>query len=365
MVVFAPGRVTLLGKHTEHAAGWLLPAGLDKGAVVAVALNSSGRARLYNYDSDVAAEAPLTAAIEGGKSWRHRLLGVAAGFEQRGLSVPGFDCMFGSDLPVGAGLSVAAAVTCGLAFALNELLGARLEPLQLARLAYGAEHAGAEHDAPAGLLDYFTSMCSRPDQLARLDCRSQQYEYFPFAARDFRLVLCDAGVSRSQAEHSYAVRRQECAEGLRMLRRYFPELLSLRDVTPMQLHRYRQELGESIYRRCAFVLAENQRVELAGLHLGTGNLRAFGQQLFAAHAGLRNDYAVSCPELDELVQIAQEFPDVLGARMLGGVGSCTINLLPAPAAEAFVHHAEAAYARRRSGALATYQFGLDGAPAIL
>ncbi|OON67058.1 galactokinase [Hymenobacter sp. CRA2] len=357
LAVFSPGRVTLLGKHAGHFGGLVLPVSIDRGAVVAVALQRNGRARLYSYDSDVVVDASLAAAPPAGKSWMQRLLGVAAGFQRLGIEVPGFDCMFGANLPVGAGLSAAAAVASGLAYALNELLGAGLGPMELARLALRAE---ADAEGAAGLTDYFTSLCSRPAHLARLDCRSLHFEYLPFDASTYRWVLCDAGVSRSRADAGYAARQEECARGLAVLRRHFPELRSLRDATPMQLHRYRGEMGEGVYRRCAFVLAENQRVELAAYHLAAGNVRAVGQQMYASHAGLRNDYAVSCPELDELVYIAQEFPAALGARMLGGLGSCTLNLVPAAEADAFVQHVQTAYARRRAGALATYQLGGGG-----
>lgn len=358
VVVRAPARVTLLGKHLEHYGGCVLPAALDREAVVAVALNQSGRARLYSYDSDVMVEAPLAATgPPGAKSWMQRLLAVAAGFRQLGYPLPGFDCMFGGNIPVGAALSPAAAVACGLAYALNQLLGAPLDGLALARLAQRAEYAEADH--PAGLIDYVAALCGAPGHLPRLDCRSLQVELLPFDAGQYRFVLCDAGISRSRASAGYAVRHEECARGLAVLRRHYPELRTLRDVTPMQLHRYRQEMGEPAYRRCAFVLAENQRVELAAMHLQAGNGRALGQQMYAAHAGLRNDYAVSCPELDELVQIAQDFAGTLGACMLGGLSSCTLNLLPAPAADAFVRHVTAAYQQRRDGALVTYQAGIS------
>lgn len=358
VVVRAPARVTLLGKHLEHYGGCVLPAALDREAVVAVALNASGRVRLYSYDSDVMVEAPLAAAgPPGAKSWMYRLLAVAAGFQQLGHALPGFDCMFGGTIPVGAGLSPAAAVACGLTYALNELLDARLDGLALARLAQRAEHT--EAGQPAGLIDYVAALCGRPGQLPLLDCRALQVELLPFDATQVRLVLCDAGISRSRASAGYAVRHQECAQGLAVLRRHAPGLPTLREVTPMQLHRYRQEMGEPAYRRCAFVLAENQRVELAAMHLRAGNLRALGQQLYAAHAGLRHDYAVSCPELDELVHIAQDFEGTLGACMLGGLSSCTLNLVPAAAADAFVRHVTAAYQQRRDGALVTYQAGIS------
>lgn len=354
LVVRAPGQVTLLGKHAEADGGLALSAALDKHMVVAVALNTTGQARLYAYEADVTAASSLTQPQLGGKSWVSQLVGIADGFAQAGVPVPGFDCMFGGNLPVGAGSS-AAAVASGLAYALNLLTNAGLDCLTLARLAQQAHQPGTRH----GLTDYVTSLCSRPGHLVRLDCDLMQAEYVPFATDAYRIVMLDAGISRTQAAAGYAVRQQECAQGLAVLRRHLPGLRKLREATPMQLHRYRQEMGENVYRRCAFVLAENHRVELAGHHLVLGHTHAFGRQLYASHAGLRHQYAVSCPELDELVHIAHDFPAVLGARMLGGAGSGVCALVPATEAAAFVRHASAAYERYRGTPLFAYQIGFE------
>jgi galactokinase len=351
LVVRAPGRINLIGEHTDYNEGLVLPAAIDKEIVFAIGLNGTTTVRLLAHDKGETHETALPVQAPGPVEWANYLLGVVAQLQRRGIEVPGFDCVFGGNVPMGAGLSSSAAVECGLAFALNELLGAGLDRLTLARLAQAAEHEFA--GVQCGLMDQFASLFGRAGHVVRLDCRSTAYEYFPFDAARYHLVLCNSGVKHALASSEYNTRRQECAQGVAVLQRYYPAVASLRDATLAQLAAHEAELGDLIYRRCRYVVQENERVVQVCAALAAGDMATVGQLLYASHAGLRDDYQVSCPELDKLVALAENVPGVLGARMMGGgFGGCTLNLVEADKVAGFVAAMEAQF-------LAFYRRGLE------
>ena len=353
LLVRAPGRVNLIGEHTDYNGGFVLPAAIDKEIYFAVGLNNGPEARLYSYDKDDHYSVPLDQVAPSQHLWANYLLGVVAQFQQRGLAVPGFDCVFGGNIPIGAGMSSSAAVECGLAFALNELLHAGLDRMTLAHMGQTAEHEYA--GVRSGLMDQFASLFGRAGHVVRLDCRSLEYEYLPFNAEDYHLVLCNSGVKHALASSEYNTRRRECELGVALLQRYYPEVHTLRDATAAQLDRHREELGEVVYRRCQYVVQENRRVEKTCQALLAGDMTTVGEQMYASHAGLRDQYEVSCRELDVLVQIAKTAPGVLGARMMGGgFGGCTINLVAVEQVAAFVQQATAEYHRILARPLETY-----------
>ena len=360
LLVRAPGRVNLIGEHTDYNGGFVLPAAIDKEIVLAVGLSGGAAIRLVAHDLNETYE--LARAADSRPSttpWANYLLGVAAQLAQRGVAVPGFDCVFGGTIPMGAGMSSSAAVECGLAFALNQLLGLGLDTMTLARLAQQAEHTYA--GVQCGIMDQFASLFGRAGQVMRLDCRSLAYAYFPFDTTACRIVLCNSGVKHSLASTAYNTRRQECEQGVAVLQRHYPEIASLRDAALAQLEAHRADLGPVVFRRCAYVVRENARVEAACRHLAAGNLPAFGQEMYASHAGLRDDYEVSCPELDALVAAAQGLPGVFGARMMGGgFGGCTINLVAPSEVDGFVDSMGAAYAQQFGRRPETYQTTIVG-----
>ena len=353
LLVRAPGRVNLIGEHTDYNGGFVLPAAIDKEIYFAVGLNDRAEARLCSYDKDDHYTVPMDQVAPSQHLWANYLLGVVAQFQKRGLVVPGFDCVFGGNIPIGAGMSSSAAVECGLAFALNELLHANLDRMTLAHMGQAAEHEYA--GVMSGLMDQFASLFGRAGHVVRLDCRSLDYEYLPFNTDAYHLVLCNSGVKHSLASSEYNTRRRECEQGVAVLQRYYPEVQSLRDATAAQLDRHREELGEVVYRRCLYVVQENRRVEKTCQALLAGDMTTVGEQMYASHAGLRDQYEVSCKELDVLVQIAKTAPGVLGARMMGGgFGGCTINLVAVEHVAAFVQQATAEYARILNLPLETY-----------
>jgi len=354
LLVRAPGRVNLIGEHTDYNNGFVLPAAIDKEITFAIGLNKKDVIRLFAFDNDEAVEIPVGEIRPLETHWANYLLGVAAQFRDAGVAVPGFDCVFGGTIPMGAGLSSSAAVECGLAFGLNELLQTNFDRMKLARMAQKAEHTYA--GVQCGLMDQFASLFGRPGQVVRLDCRSTAYTYFPFDTNQYRLVLCNSGVKHALADSEYNTRRQECERGVALLQQHYPAVQSLRDATEEQIEAHRAELGDVVYRRCLYVVQENARVVAACEALEANDMNTFGQLMYGSHAGLRDNYEVSCAELDKLVEIAQGQPGVLGSRMMGGgFGGCTINLVEAEHVAAFVATTSAAFLQHYRRGLETYQ----------
>ncbi|MDO7877075.1 galactokinase [Hymenobacter sp. ASUV-10] len=359
LLVRAPGRVNLIGEHTDYNNGFVLPAAIDKEITFAIGLNKKDVIRLFAFDNDEAVEIPVGEIKPSQTQWANYLLGVAAQFRDAGVVVPGFDCVFGGTIPMGAGLSSSAAVECGLAFGLNELLQTNFDRMKLARMAQKAEHTYA--GVQCGLMDQFASLFGRPGQVVRLDCRSTEYTYFPFDVSHYHLVLCNSGVKHALADSEYNTRRQECERGVALLQRHYPAVQSLRDATEEQIEAHRAELGDVVYRRCLYVVQENARVVAACEALAANDMSAFGQLMYGSHAGLRDNYEVSCPELDKLVEIAQGQTGVLGSRMMGGgFGGCTINLVEAEHVAAFVATTSAAFLSFYRRGLETYQTSIVG-----
>ena len=363
--VRAPGRVNLIGEHTDYNGGFVLPAAVDKEIHFAVGLNNTDTVRLVAYDLHQTYNFSVAEEVKRGNThWANYLKGVVAQMQRKGLTVPGFDCVFGGNVPIGAGMSSSAAMECGLAFALNKLLGGKFDRMELAHMAQAAEHEFA--GVKSGLMDQFASLFGRPGQVVRLDCRSLDYEYFPFDTTAYHLILCNSGVKHSLASSEYNTRRQECEQGVALLRQHYPEVQSLRDATLTQLETHKAELGDVLYRRCSYVVEENQRVEAACQHLLDGNLPAFGQEMYGSHAGLRDKYEVSCRELDVLVELARPLPGVLGARMMGGgFGGCTINLVETAQVESFVERMTEGYQQQLNLPLETYEAVIVGGVDVL
>ncbi|MGV3503479.1 MAG: galactokinase [Adhaeribacter sp.] len=342
LVVRSPGRVNLIGEHTDYNEGFVLPAAINKEIFFAIAPSNTQQVRFYSFDLQEAAAYSLEDIQPGDKAWANYLLGVIAQFQQAQLFIGGFDLVFGGNVPIGAGLSSSAAVECGLAFALNHLFNLDLEKMQLVKMAQKAEHEYA--GVRCGIMDQFASMFGKHNQVVKLDCRSLNYQYYPFDLSAYRLVLCDTQVKHSLASSEYNTRRQECEQGVALLQKYYPQVKSLRDVSLQMLEAHATEFPEVVLKRCGYVVRENLRVETACEDLVRGDLQAFGQKMYASHQGLQHDYEVSCPELDFLAARAKDHPAVLGARMMGGgFGGCTINLVALDSLEQFTADMKQAY----------------------
>ena len=334
ILVRSPGRVNLIGEHTDYNLGFVLPAAIDKAIFLAIAPRADRTLRLCALDTGQSYAGSLDALHPVPEQWPNYLLGILREFQELGLALPGLDCVFGGNVPIGCGLSSSAALEGGFAFGLDAMLGFGLDRVALAKLSQRSENRFV--GVNCGIMDQFASLLGRDKRLIRLDCRDLSYEYVPFEREDLRIVLCDTRVRRSLTGSDYNARRSECEEGVALLQRREPAIASLRDVSGHMLEAHRGLLRPEVYRRCAYVVAENQRVLDACVALAGGDMAALGTAMTESHAGLARGYEVSCPELDWLAEAAQAMPGVLGARMMGaGFGGCTINLVEADRLEAF------------------------------
>ncbi|RMG71402.1 MAG: galactokinase [Bacteroidetes bacterium] len=354
--VRAPGRINIIGEHTDYNLGYVLPAAIDKGITFRIGTHSGTRCRLdaanldQSYVFDIADIPGPEADMPG---WARYLVGVVAELQAAGHTVGGFDAAFGGDIPIGSGLSSSAALECGLAWGLDQLYGLGLDRMALAQAAQRAEHTYP--GVKCGLMDQFASLHGQAGQVVRLDCRSLDFAYFPFDTETYRLVLFNTKVEHSLAGSEYNTRRLQCEEGVLRLQAFFPDIASLRDVSPDMLAAHAGDLPEIIYQRCAHVVHENARVLATCDALAAGNLAAVGSHMFASHDSLQHQYEVSCEELDFLVDQVREDPAVLGARMMGGgFGGCTLNLVQREAVPALQKRIEAAYSARYGRAPETY-----------
>jgi galactokinase len=299
-----------------------------------VAPNELNQFRFYAIDLDESFETAVDQIEICSVHWANYLLGVIAQFVKEGYAVNGFDCVLGGNVPLGAGMSSSAAIECGMAFAINHLQQFEYSRLQLAKFAQKAEHEYA--GVQCGIMDQFASLHGERNQVIKLDCRSLEYELFPFDMTDYLLVLVNTGVKHALASSEYNIRRLECEAGVGLLQKYFPEVLSLRDANLEMIRVHRSAFPINIFKRCNYIVEENQRVDLACTALQNSDFESFGQLMYQSHEGLKNKFEVSCPELNQLVEIASGIEGVIGARMMGGgFGGCTLNLVKKEAVPLF------------------------------
>jgi galactokinase len=322
---FSPGRINLIGEHIDYNDGFVMPAAVDKGIWFAVAPNATDTANFYSADLDESYSTPLT-NIAPLKGWQNYLLGVIDQVQKRELVIHGFDCAFGGNVPIGAGMSSSAAVECGLLFALNEIFGLQLQKTTMATMAQKAEHTFP--GVKVGIMDMFASLMGKQNHVILLDCMSLDYKYLPLQLEDYSLVLINTKVHHSLASGEYNQRRQQCQEGFAKLQTLLPDIKSFRDIKPADVEKHKADLTEVIYKRCLYVTQEIERTQKAAVLLENNELEQFGKLMYQTHEGLSKLYEVSCDELDFLADRAKEQPSIIGSRLMGGgFGGCTINLI--------------------------------------
>lgn len=342
--IVSPGRVNLIGEHTDYNEGFVLPAAIDKAIYLSVGPRTDNNIHFYAYDLAQTYTGSLSNIIPT-NSWADYLLGVVTQFQSAGHALGGFNVVFGGTIPVGGGLSSSAAIENGVGFALNELFACNFSRLDLVRISKRAENEFV--GVGVGVMDMFASMMGKKNHAIRLDCRSLDFVYAPLNLDGVKIVLCDTRVKHTLASSEYNTRRAECAAGVAVLQRFYPDIKNLRDVTMPMLDEHLKQAEPLLYQRCSYVVQENDRLLAGFTELEVGNLAAFGQRMYGSHEGLSQQYEVSCPELDLLVDIARPLPGVLGARMMGGgFGGCTINLVAEEHLAQFERIVSAQYARQ-------------------
>ncbi len=356
LVVRAPGRINLIGEHTDYNAGYVLPAAIDKAVYFAVSPREDDECHFIAYDLHECLKVSLKDLKKSEKlDWANFLMGVLDEI-QKNISdtdapamLRGVNLVFGGDLPSGGGVSSSAAIENGIGFAVNELFHLGLSRLDLLKISQKAENNFVGMNC--GIMDMFASMMGKKNAVIRLDCRSLDFEYFPFNAPDYRLVLCNTMVKHSLVDSEYNTRRAECEEGVSILKKHDPLVQTLRDVKIDFLAKHATDLREVVFRRCKYVVEEIERVENACEALKKNDFDTFGKLMYETHWGLQHDYEVSCKELDYLVENAKHTEGVSGSRMMGGgFGGCTINLVKADRVEAFIAKMSESYRK---------QFGID------
>jgi galactokinase len=338
----APGRVNLIGEHTDYNDGFVLPCAIGFRTYVAVHAREDHKLVMCSeefsgqFEFDVNA---LPAAHQG--IWCDYPVGVAVALRNKGFPLLGANVMVQGEVPLGAGLSSSAALEVASALAFLALSGGSLPLPQVAQLCQRAENEFV--GARVGIMDQFVACLGKAGHALMLDCRSLAYQFVPIPP-GVSIVICNTMVRHKLAGGEYNVRRAECEEGVRLLAKRIPGIAALRDVSVAQLEKYRGDLPEKIYQRCEHVVWENQRVLESSKALATGDLIAVGEYMAASHRSLRDLYQVSCVELDLMVESAQGLPGFFGGRMTGGgFGGCTVNLVNTPDAEAFAERIAARY----------------------
>ncbi len=361
LIVRAPGRINLIGEHTDYNDGFVMPAAVDKEIFFGISASSDGRSVVYSLKYDESFEINLDdPAPVKTPAWANYLLGVLFQFREHGYPVKPFNCVFGGNVPLGAGMSSSAAMECGFAVALSEFNLLKVPKLKMVTMAQWAEHhfVGVQ----CGIMDQFASVMGKKGHVIVLDCRSLTYEYAPLDLKEYAIILCDTKVKHSLVDSEYNTRRKECESGVATLQKYYPDIKSLRDVTVGMLQEHAAEFDGKVYQRCLYVVEEIERVQRASEDLKRGDLESFGKKMYETHGGLSGQYEVSCAELDFLVEEAKKFDGVIGARMMGGgFGGCTINLVNKTSTEKFIRHMASAYKEKFNIEMPAYRVDIvDG-----
>ena len=340
-VYASPGRINLIGEHTDYNGGFVFPGAIDKGMIAEIKPNGTGKVRAFSIDLNDYAEFGLTENDAPVASWARYIFGVCREIIKRGGKIQGFDTVFAGDVPLGAGMSSSAALESTYAFALNDLFSLNIDKFELAKIGQSTEHNYC--GVNCGIMDQFASVFGKAGSLIRLDCRSLEYKYFPFNPVGYKLVLLDSVVKHELASSAYNKRRQSCENVVAAIRRNHPEVEFLRDATMEMLNEVKADVSAEDYMRAEYVIEEIQRVLDVCEALEKGDYETVGQKMYETHHGMSKLYEVSCEELDFLNDIAKEC-GVTGSRVMGGgFGGCTINLVKEDKYDAFVKKAFDSY----------------------
>ncbi len=362
--IFSPGRINLIGEHTDYNEGFVLPTAIQHAVRVEMRRNGSdGRCTVYSRTIDRSFTFELGKITRSPNDWENFILGVVSEIQTAGKTLSGFDCLIESELPTGAGMSSSAALECGVAFGLDHLFKLGMDRKTLATLCRDAEHNYV--GTRCGIMDQFASMLSRQGNLMLLDCRSMDIDFVPVDFSGYQILLLNTGVSHNLAGSEYNKRREECEAAVERLQQNFPGISSLRDVDLAMLESQKELLSEVQFSRAHYVISENQRVLRAVKAIRERDIATFGNLMYQSHQGLQYEYEVSCQELDFLVDHARESGLVLGSRMMGGgFGGCTINLIRKEDVDSFKHSAMKTYEKTFGFAPVAIPVALSGGTSL-
>ena len=379
LAVQSPGRINLIGEHTDYNNGFVLPAAIDKYIQVAIGKRTDGNLQMAAIDLGETILLPIENIKPHPTQWVNYIIGVVFQVIQKlnqnkninhaslSAMMQGFDICIQGNIPIGAGLSSSAAVECAVLFTLNELYQLEYTKIEMALMAQKAEHEFA--GVQCGLMDMFASLHGQKNKVILLDCASLDYAYYPLVLNEYSIVLLDTQIKHALASSEYNTRRLECEQGLKLIQKTYSQVKSLRDVNKEQVATClgpATHTNKNIFHRCKYVVEEMERVQAAVKDLVEGDMLAFGKKMFETHQGLTNLYEVSCPELDFLVDAVQYNENVLGARMMGGgFGGCTINIIKKSAVDAISKELTAKYLNKYNKSLAVYTTSIQAGTHLL
>lgn len=360
VLIYSPGRINLIGEHTDYNAGFVFPAAIDKGIVAAIKKSEKNISTAIAVDMNETFQFDTTQLnTENLSSWHAYVVGVVAETQKLGKTVGNFDIVFGGNIPDGAGMSSSAALENSVVFGINELFELNLTKYQMILISQAAEHNYV--GVKCGIMDQYASMFGIENSALLLDCRTAQAEPFKIDFKDYQLLLFNTNVKHKLSDSAYNDRRAVCEKTAEML-----NIEALRDATIADLDIVKEKLSAEDYQKVLYVIQENQRAEEAAIAIKNNDLDRLGKLIYGSHNGLQHQYKVSCEELDFLVDLAKENSDILGARMMGGgFGGCTINLIKKTAVEDFKKTAVEAYTKKFGHACSPYEVALsDGTKLI-
>ena len=326
-IFLSPGRINIIGEHVDYNDGFVLPAAINKYVCIAISANKDSKCKIIAKDLNEIFEFDLQDnLVPNVEMWINYILGVLQQFKERSFTMHGFNAVFSSTIPIGAGLSSSAAVECGFGYALNKMFNFGLTKEEIALIGQKSEHTFV--GVNCGIMDQFASVFGKKNKVIKLDCNTLEYEYHNADFKKYSLLLLDSNVKHTHLTSGYNVRRQEVEQGLNIIKQHFPEVKTFRNCTEEMVISLKEQLGETIFKRCHFVVKEIQRVLDAVDALEKSDFVGLGKLMSETHHGLSKEYEVSCDEIDFLVDAVSNEKVVLGSRMMGGgFGGCSINLV--------------------------------------
>ena len=340
----SPGRVNLIGEHTDYNGGFVFPGAIDKGIFAAINPNGTDKIRAYSIDYHAMSEFGMREEDAPKEPWARYIFGVVREMQKRGFTPKGFDTVFAGDVPLGAGMSSSAALESTFAFALNDIYNLGIDKFELARIGQSTEHNYC--GVKCGIMDQFASIFGKKGHLMRLNCATMEFEYFPFNPKGYKVVLLDTVVKHELASSAYNKRRESCENACAHIAAKHPEIKYLSDATMAMLDEVKNEISQEDYMRAKYVIGEKQRVLDVCDALEKSDYATVGDRMYGTHYGMSKEYEVSCDELDFLNDIAKEC-GVTGSRVMGGgFGGCTINLVKEELYDKFIATAKDKFNKR-------------------